>query len=64
MPPSRRRAARAEVAFWKVQTCGLLPRQLAPAVLQVKRLWVFPSEDGVSLPDNAPAVVAKVGAWR
>jgi hypothetical protein len=41
-----------------------MPRQLAPAVLQVKRLWVFPSEDGVSLPDNAPAVVAKVGPWR
>lgn len=33
--------------------------------MQVKRLWVFPSEDGVSLPDNAPAVVAKVGSsWR
>jgi hypothetical protein len=28
---------------------------------QVKRLWVFPSEDGVALPDNAPAVVAKDG---
>lgn len=30
--------------------------------VQVKRLYAFPSEDGATMPDTAPAVVAKVSS--